>query len=166
MDAAPEVWTLGHSTHPFEQFADLLHGAGIEVVADVRSVPWSAHAPQYRQPVLRSAVSRAGLRYVYLGDLLGARPDLARLHTAGAVAPGRPDDDAVVASDEFRRGIDRVVAGAQRYRVALVCAEEDPTGCHRSRLVTPALLRRGVSVTHLRGDGTAEPAQHLPTLFD
>ena len=38
-EALPVVYTIGHSNHPIERFLELLRGADITAVADVRSVP-------------------------------------------------------------------------------------------------------------------------------
>ena len=46
-----------------------------------------------------------------------------------------------------------MLAGAQQYRIVLLCAEEDPTECHRRVWITRALRERGAEVQHLRGDG-------------
>ena len=36
----------------------------------------------------------------------------------------------------------------------MLCAEEDPTGCHRRLLVARVLAGQGVAVTHIRGNGS------------
>jgi hypothetical protein len=41
--------TLGHSNHPSAHFLTLLARHGVEVVADVRSRPYSRFVPQYRK---------------------------------------------------------------------------------------------------------------------
>lgn len=50
----------------------------------------------------------------------------------------------------FQEGIDRVVQGAKRWRIALMCSEKEPLDCHRTLLVAPALEIRGVAVRHIR----------------
>lgn len=136
--------------HPTEVFLDLLRTAGVEVIADVRSVPFSGRAPQHGQDQLPATLSDAGVRYVWLGEALGARPS----DPSHVDARGRGRYDLMAATPTFRAGIDRLLEGAARFRVALMCAEEDPTGCHRRKLVTPALRDRGVVVLHLRADGS------------
>jgi uncharacterized protein (DUF488 family) len=46
--------------------------------------------------------------------------------------------------------------GAERYRVAIMCSEEDPTHCHRRLLVAKVLLEEGLTIGHIRGDGRCE----------
>jgi hypothetical protein len=57
-------------------------------------------------------------------------------------------------SEPFLRGIERLIEGAGKYRVATMCSEEDPHNCHRHLLVARVLAERGMEVKHLRGDGS------------
>lgn len=54
---------------------------------------------------------------------------------------------------EFDAGIERLLRGAAEYTVAIMCAEKDPRNCHRTHLVTPALVARGVTVRHILANG-------------
>ena len=56
----------------------------------------------------------------------------------------------------FKSGIERVQAGAGKYRLALMCAEKDPVDCHRTLLVSRALERLGIPVRHILADGKLE----------
>ena len=49
----------------------------------------------------------------------------------------------------------------QKYRVALMCSEEDPAHCHRHLLVARVLVARGVPVQHIRGDGRLQAETDL-----
>src|SRR5512147_1394074 len=68
------IYTIGHSNHSALRFVDLLQGAGIECVADVRSTPFSRRNPQFSQKALAASLRDAGIEYWFLGDALGARP--------------------------------------------------------------------------------------------
>jgi uncharacterized protein (DUF488 family) len=145
------VHTVGHSNHPIERFTELLRGAGITAVADVRSIPQSRRWPQFGRARLERSLAEAGIAYVYLGAELGGRPADPAL-----LVDGKPDYTRMAATPAFRAGIDRVVDGASRYRIALMCAEREPLECHRFLLVSPPLLERGVDVRHILADGTIE----------
>ena len=147
------VFTVGHSRHTWEQFLALLVQHGIQAIADVRSVPWSRFAPWSRRATLASHLEASDLHYVFLGNVLGGRPAGAALVDAASRAALY---ESIAASPAFHAGIDRLEAGAARYRIAVMCSEENPAYCHRTRLIAPALLARGVTVTHIRGDGTLE----------
>ena len=146
------VYTIGHSNHPIERFVDLLRGAGITAVADVRSTPHSRRWPQFGRARLERSLAEADIAYVYLGAELGGRPGDPSL-----LSDGKPDYGRMAATPAFAAGLDRVVDGVRRYRIALMCAEREPLECHRFLLVSPHLLQRGVAVRHILADGTIEP---------
>ena len=146
------VYTVGHSNRAPEAFFGLLAAFGVEVLADVRSAPYSRYAPQFNREALHAEAERRGVRYVFLGEELGGRPREAALYDAeGHVLYGR-----VAATERFQAGIARLVKGAAEYRIALLYAEEDPAGCHRSLLVARVLRERDIAVRHIRADGRLE----------
>ena len=62
----------------------------------------------------------------------------------------------VARSPLFLEGIERLEKGAEKFRVAMMCAEENPAECHRHLLVARILTERGVIVEHIRGDGRVQ----------
>jgi uncharacterized protein (DUF488 family) len=149
-DGMQTIYTIGHSNHQMPDFLDLLRGHSVEVVVDVRSQPYSRYAPHFAAQPLKAAVAGVGIKYLFLGRELGGRPAGAEYYDES----GRVDYAMVAQSVLFRSGIERLKAGIVAYRVALLCAEENPTGCHRRRLVGRVLAAEGVRVAHIRGDGT------------
>lgn len=153
-----EVLTVGHSNHSFEGFAALLHRHRVTVVADVRSVPYSRRHPQFSRRALEDALAEQRVRYRFLGAELGARtPDPSCYDDEGRVVFPR-----LAKTGAFLRGIERVLETAARSRLALLCAERDPAGCHRTILVASALAARGASISHILADGQLE--DHEQTL--
>lgn len=148
------IFTIGHSNHPVAHFISLLKKAGVNAVADVRSVPRSRHHPQYEQENLRNSLAGAGLAYVFLGHELGARPEDRSFYVDGQV-----DFGLLCASARFRNGIDRLLSGARRYQIAMMCAERDPLDCHRTFLVSRALREQGAEIRHILADGQVEDAR-------
>jgi uncharacterized protein (DUF488 family) len=146
------LWTIGHSNHGLEELLDLLGRNGIEVLADVRSAPYSRYAEHFNHAPLERAVKQAGLRYVFLGRELGGRPKGAPFYDA----EGHVRYDVTAQAPFFLRGLDRLRTGANRYRVAMMCAEEDPAHCHRRLLVGCVLADEGYELRHIRGDGRVE----------
>jgi uncharacterized protein (DUF488 family) len=159
MENAPagRLFTVGHSNHPPEHFLGLLRAQGITAVADVRSSPYSRRQPHFSRPQLEGALRREGIAYVFLGDLLGGRPADRSLYDP----EGWADYEKVRATRDFARGLDRLGRGLGRYTIALVCGEKDPLDCHRGLMIAPALVERGLSPVHLRGDGTVETTHEL-----
>jgi uncharacterized protein (DUF488 family) len=153
-DAAgqPCLFTVGHSNHTPEKFLDLLRQHNIEVIVDSRSAPYSRYVPQFNKAALQVLVQQAGLKYLFLGKELGGRPEGAEFYDAeGYVLYFR-----VAESAPFREGVARLEKGIRQYRVALLCSEEDPFVCHRRLLVSRVLAQRGVTICHIRGDGTLQ----------
>jgi len=146
------VHTIGHSSHPLGRFVALLRRHGIATLVDVRSHPHSRWAPQFRKSALSRSVAAEGIVYVFLGRELGGRPGAEYHDEQGHVDYGRR-----ARAPDFQAGVDRLVEIAHRSPTAIMCAEEDPSRCHRRLLVAPALLRRSVAVLHIRGDGRVQP---------
>ena len=146
-----QLWTVGHSNHTVERFLELLGEHGIEVVVDVRSAPHSSYSKHFSQAPLRRSLKDAGLSYLFMGRELGGRPSEPEFYDEeGCVLYAE-----LAATERFRGGLRRLVDGARRYRVALMCSEENPTSCHRYRLISRALREVGppVSILHIRGTG-------------
>ena len=145
------ILTIGHSTHALEAFIALLQRHGVSAVADVRSAPFSRFNPDFnREPLVRGLAAHR-VAYVFLGRELGGRPDDPSCYEDGRICYER-----VGTIPWFQRGLDRVVLGAADHRIALMCAEREPLECHRTLLVAPALVARGVSVGHILADGELE----------
>ena len=134
-DDSPASTRSGTPIRRLSSFLALLAMHGVEVVVDVRSAPYSRYAPQFDKRALDAAVVGAGMRYLYLGKELGGRPDGAEFYDPD----GRAIYSRVEVSPLFLGGIERLMTGIQRYRVAIVCSEENPAGCHRHLLVGHAL---------------------------
>lgn len=152
MSAAQQiVYTIGHSNLEVDHFLSLLERHHIDAIADVRSSPFSRFNPQYNRDVIERELDRHGMAYVFLGDELGARRSERECY-----ANGRADYSLILDAPAFKRGIERVVVGAEKMRVALMCAEKDPLDCHRCILVAPQLLKCGIEVRHILSDGSVE----------
>src|SRR5262252_5143056 len=143
-----EVFTIGHSTHLWERFIALLRSANITAVADVRTSPYSRHHPHFNREDLREELRLDGISYVFLGKELGGRPSEHRFYCDGVA-----DYEKMAQTAEFSKGLDRIIEGAKKYRIALMCSERDPLDCHRCLLVSRALEQRGVRVNHILDDG-------------
>ena len=131
---------------------DLLRGHAITAVADVRSAPYSRLNPQFNREDLRNALKANRISYVFLGRELGGRPADRSCYFEGRVQYRK-----LAQTPLFKKGVDRVLRGAESYRVVLLCAEAEPLVCHRALLVAQELASVGTDVVHIRADGTLEP---------
>ncbi len=147
------IYTIGHSKHPIDRFIALLQQHGIDALADVRSTPFSRFNPQFNKEKLTAALAAAGIRYVFLGEELGARSkDPSCYDESGRVSYAK-----LASTDLFRRGLERLLTGVRDHRIAIMCAEREPLDCHRTILVARELEKAGVPVTHILHDGSLEP---------
>lgn len=151
-----ELFTIGHSTHEPSEFVRLLRMHGITAVGDVRSSPFSQRLPQFNRPVLATLLKKEGIRYVFLGDDLGARRS-----ERDCYVDGQARYELIARTAAFAEGIRRVLEGVQKFRLALMCSEKDPLTCHRTILVCRELRRHRVKISHILVDGSLEAHEAL-----
>ena len=145
-------FTIGHSNHAVELWLALLRQHRVEVVVDTRSSPFSKYVPQFDRELMQRSLEEAGIRYLFLGAALGGRPANPAYYDAkGRVLYSQLREDA-----HFQAAIARLENGMERFRVALVCGEENPAHCHRRLLIGRVLTERGHTMLHIRGDGRIE----------
>ena len=144
--------TLGHSNHSIDEWLALVRQHAIEVVVDTRSSPYSKYVPQFDREQMQRSLEAAGVRYLFLGAELGGRPaNPGYYDTTGRVVYSLLRKDAA-----FQAAIVRLETGMERFRIALLCGEEDPAHCHRRLLIGRVLVERGHEMAHIRGDGRIE----------
>jgi len=145
------ILTVGHSSHSIDHFLGLLREHDVTAVADVRSVPASRYTPQFSRGALERELRSAGVKYVFLGRELGARSEDPDCYVNGAV-----QYDRLARTATFVEGIERLMTGMDRERIAIMCAEAEPLDCHRTILVANAVDAVGVRVDHILSDGRLE----------
>lgn len=145
------IYTIGHSTHSVEKLLALLHQNSISAVADVRSIPYSRANPQFNRESLDLTLRTQGIRYVFLGEELGARTKDKTCYENGRV-----QYDLLAQTEAFRVGLERIKKGSKLFRLVLLCAEKDPIQCHRMLLISRCLIERGIPVSHILETGACE----------
>jgi len=127
------IYTMGYGGREFDEFVELLRFYGVEVVVDVRRFPTSKRE-EYKRENFERLLAERGFKYVYLGDLLGG-------YRSGGY-------ESYMETSEYKRGIERVIELAEKYRVAIVCCERFPWRCHR-RFIGDTLKKMGLNVIHV-----------------
>ena len=145
------LFTIGYSGLDMPGFVALLRASKVDVVCDVRSTPYSTYKPDFTRGPFRGHLNAAKVRYVFLGDRLGARPKDRSVYVGGQATY-----DRIAATTEFRAGLDRVRDGARTLNLALVCSERDPIECHRAVLVCHRLGDLRGNIAHIHTDGSVE----------
>lgn len=150
-----EIWTIGHSIHPIEEFIDILNSFNIELVADVRSYPGSKRVPQFNKKILIESLKQNNINYIHLPEIGGRRIPLKdSKNTAWRNKAFRGYAD-YMETDEFREGLKKLCELANEKRTAYMCAEALWWKCHRS-LISDYLKAHGVIVHHIMGINKSE----------
>ncbi|MEU4437181.1 DUF488 domain-containing protein [Micromonospora chalcea] len=157
-----ELLTVGHGAARRDQLADLLAGAAVTLVVDVRRYPASRTNPDVRREAMERWLPERGIGYRWEPRLGGRRH----------VRAGEPEPDtwwtvaafrayaAYTRTPDFDAAMGEVLADAALRRTAVMCSESVWWRCHRRLIADVAVLGRGVPVSHLMPDGRLSP--HRP----
>lgn len=152
------IYTVGHSNQSQDHFVDLLKNSKIEILVDVRSNPNSQWAEFANADRLKETLKNIQIQYVYMGDLLGGHPSDSDCYTK---VNGKINYQILQEKEYFKRGIERLLQGIDKYRICIMCAEEDPNQCHRNLLIGANLRKHGVEILHIRGDNRIQTDEEL-----
>tara|TARA_Y100001934_G_C12279231_1_gene739012 strand:+ start:797 stop:1396 length:600 start_codon:yes stop_codon:yes gene_type:complete len=143
------IYTIGYGKRELDEVVSLLKSQGINWLIDVRSSPYSKFKPDFSRRPLEAALERCGIRYVFMGNLLGGRPEDEDCYVDGKV-----DYDQVRKIAPFKHGIERLLkAWKESYHVCLMCSEGRPEDCHRSKLIGEVLESERIPVRHIDAEG-------------
>jgi uncharacterized protein (DUF488 family) len=144
------ILTIGYGGYTLPAILQQLTKAQVSYVIDVRSIPYSRHEPNFSREPLDCSLRSHGMKYVFMGDLLGGRPADADCYTDGKVDYRKTRNKSF-----FIQGISRLKnAYKQGFNICLLCSERHPSQCHRSKLIGVALSDEGIEVRHLLPDGS------------
>ena len=147
-DDTGTLWTIGHSTRPWDVFLGMLHDARIGTLVDVRRFAGSRRNPQFSGETMARELPIAGIEYVAAPDLGGRRKPSPDSHNdAWRNASFRAYAD-YMETDTWQEARDALVELALDRRAAIMCAEAMWWQCHRG-LISDDLKSRGWTVLHL-----------------
>ena len=148
MQLPTRIWTIGHSSRPWEDFLALLESQSIELVADVRRFAGSRKHPQFSAERLPQLLAEAGIAYRPIPELGGRRkPSSTSTNTIWRNAAFRAYADHM-ATDEYQSGRRQLLEYAGRQRTAILCSEAVWWRCHRS-MIADDLKAAGITVLHI-----------------
>lgn len=155
MSTPSHIWTIGHSTHPQEEFVEMLQSFGIKTLADIRHFPGSRRFPYFNKEAMQAWLPANNIRYVHLVDLGGRRKTSPQSHnTAWHHAAFRGYAD-YMETPAFAQAIKQLQELAHEQPTAYMCSEAVWWSCHRS-LVSDYLKSKGWEVTHIMGIGKSQ----------
>lgn len=164
------IYTIGYGKRSIEELIEQLNRYGIQFVVDIRSAPYSRYKPEFSKDALEASLDAAGIRYVFMGDLLGGRPSDPSCFDAN----GKVDYESVKTKEFYQKGIARIQnAFDQQQTLTLMCSEGKPDECHRSKLIGVSLEELGIPVLHIDENGNLKSQQDVmvivmpqPSLFE
>ena len=145
------IYTIGYSSFEVDSFVETLKKYKIDAIVDVRSSPYSQYKPEFNRESLRDSLKKNNIAYVFLGEECGAR-----IKDHSCYINGKVDYALVAKTNLFKKGMQRLLNGAQKYTLALMCAEKDPITCHRTILICRNLQNEGVDIRHILENGDIE----------
>jgi uncharacterized protein (DUF488 family) len=150
---AAVLLTFGHGTASAEQITQLLRGAEVAGLVDIRTAPGSRRHPHVARAELERWLPGSGVRYRWDQRLGGFRrpgtdsPDVAWREAAFRGYAGH------MRTDEFQAAAAELVAETRTRQVAAMCSESLWWRCHRRLLADYVWVVCGLPVRHLMHDG-------------
>lgn len=148
MSQQPQIWTIGHSTHPQEEFLEWLKAHQIEALVDIRRYPGSRKYPQFNQEALADSLPKNGIFYHHFENLGGrrkAKPDSVNQVWRHPSFRGYAD---YMETAEFKATVEELKAIATKKRTTIMCSEAVWWSCHRA-MVSDHLKVENWKVLHI-----------------
>jgi uncharacterized protein (DUF488 family) len=145
------LFTIGYSGIAIDRFLGLLTDRHVDVLCDVRSVPYSRFRPEFARHDLKRHLNGSGIKYAFFGNELGARPKERSVYVRGQAV-----HSLIAETDLFKTGLDRLKKGVSHHNLALLCSEREPLECHRAVLVCRYLPEIRDQIAHIHADGRVE----------
>ncbi len=140
------VYTIGYSGFLINDFICTIKSNNISLIIDVRSQPYSQYFSDYNKEILEHKLESQGIHYRNYFSEFGARQDERQYYSSN----GYLDFELYAKSPSFLNGIEKLIKSmAKGYKFALMCAEKDPSKCHRTILVAKAFHDSGYKIIHL-----------------
>jgi uncharacterized protein (DUF488 family) len=150
-----EIWTIGHSTHTFPVFVEMLQSFSIEMVADIRRFPGSRRYPQFNKDALHESLLENRIGYNHLEGLGGRRKPQPNSNNTGWRVPAFQGYADYMETQDFETAISKLKRLASKKRTVFMCSEAVWWSCHRS-VVADYLKFNGWLVMHIMGVGKVQ----------
>ncbi|MBI3051129.1 DUF488 domain-containing protein [Candidatus Woesearchaeota archaeon] len=136
------AYLIGHGNMKAAEFVGLLNEMKVDLLVDVRSVPFSRYVPEFNEGSIRGFLAKDDIEYVHMGNVLGGRRN--------------PEWFAkYLNSEEFTRGMALLRRAINGRRAAIMCSEIDYGRCHR-RFIGLRLADEGFTVEDISRKGIVQ----------
>lgn len=155
------IYTIGYGNRPIDTFIDILKRYDITFLVDIRSQPYSRYHPDYSKDALEKHLKQHSIKYIFMGDTLGGRPNDRSCYVDDKV------DYALVREKPFfQRGIRYLhTVYDKQLRIALMCSEAKPQECHRAKLIGNTLHEQHIQVAHIDEHGETRTQEQVNLLL-
>ncbi|MBU1022836.1 DUF488 domain-containing protein [bacterium] len=155
------IYTIGHSDHDPKTFIGLLEKYKIQALIDVRSSPYSSYVKHFNKEILKNFLYKHRIDYFYGGQYMGGKPSDETI-----MRDGKIDFELLRKKESYQKGLKVLQKLINLKIVVIMCSEEAPEKCHRTKLIIPDLLNAGYEVRNIRSDGSYEVAQLPPVQLE
>lgn len=158
MEHNGHLFTIGCSTRSLSDFILILKKYKIQVVADVRSTPYSHFTPQFNADCLKNELYKNRIMYGSFAEEFGARRVEDSVYIDNTV-----DFTKVMDLDIFHKGVERIKNGLTAdYSIALMCTEYNPMDCHRFSLVSRGIRKiLDIPIDHILSQNVCKTTEDL-----
>ncbi|MCD7728561.1 MAG: DUF488 domain-containing protein [Clostridia bacterium] len=141
-----EVYTIGYRNLAIADFMKVIKDYGIDVIIDVRSVPYSRYYKDYNADTLKNKLKPECIYYRNYKDEFGAR----QFNSSFYGDDGILDFKLFTASEQFKGGVTKLNNALKlKHTVCLMCSESDALDCHRTIMVGKYLYDNGYKVNNI-----------------
>lgn len=152
-----QIYTIGYSCFDINEFISVLKKYNITCLVDVRSNPHSKFYVDYNKENLEAVLQKNNILYRNYVKEFGARQEENKYYTDEIL-----DFAKFVKSDSFISGIKKIESGIKMgYTFVLMCAEKDPSTCHRNIMIAKEFYNRGYIVKNILSDTTIETQDNI-----
>lgn len=137
MEQNGHLFTIVCSTRSLSDFILKLKKYKIQVVADVRSTPYSHFTPQFNADCLKNELYKIRIMYGSFAEEFGVRRVEDSVYIDNTV-----DFNKVMDLDIFHKGVERIKNGLTvGCSIAFMCTEYNPMDCYRFFLVSRGIRK-------------------------
>lgn len=146
-----QLFTIGCSILSLDDFIRNLKINKINVIADVRSIPYSRITPQFNKENLQERLKKEHILYGEFSKEFGARRTEFCAYEDNQVSFKKTRQ-----LPAFLEGVKRIQKGLEMgYSIGLMCTEKNPLACHRFSLVARGIIEQtGIDVSHVLTDAS------------
>lgn len=146
LQSTPPIFTIGYGKRHIGDFVKLLVAQEIQCLIDVRSFPFAKYNKDFSQATLKGYLEAEGIIYRDLGKELGGRPQGSQYYNDD----NRVNYTVLSQSEPFKSGIKKLLdAVGKKFRCVLMCSEERPSQCHRTKLIGEVLIMHNIELQHI-----------------